>query len=425
MLHLGTNRSLFWRTSSVSGKNIYSAFSPNAPFPVVELDVWEDSNWDAGKYAIRYDANKGFIAQLRELWQRVPRPAVRVQSVSESQALHNTWRAEHCFLLWDAYSVDRCLYSSHISRCSWCCDCYNVSCSENCYECLNCTHCQNLFWAEQCNDCHNSHFLVNCRKCRDCMFCANLENAQYRIFNRQLTREEYETAKARWNFSNRHTIEQAKDEFGDFLLQQAFPHEFIEESEVCSGNYLLRCREAHYSFECEDSENINLCWKLTNARNCLEGMGFGYHLENSAQFVSLGKGAKNVRNCIECGDEVENLTYSLYCERASNLFGCIGIRDAEFCILNRQYSRSSYFATLNEIKKELETKHCWGEFLPLDFSDYGYNGSAAALYMPLGRTQAHLIGFVWDDISDVIKPSRCLGLLMTHLKSTFLRCQLP
>jgi hypothetical protein len=52
-----------------------------------------------------------------------------------------------------------------------------------------------------------------------------------------------------------------------------------------------------------------------------------------------------------------SLTESMYCDQcfdSKNIFGCIGLRTKEFCILNKQYTKEEYEILLPKIIEHME-----------------------------------------------------------------------
>src|SRR3989344_3422310 len=101
-----------------------------------------------------------------------------------------------------------------------------------------------------------------------------------------------------------------------------------------------------------------------------------------------------------------NIEYCFICQSDSNLFGCIGIRNGEYCILNKQYSKEEYLDLLPKIKEqmmqmpyrdELGREYRYGEMFPPGFCPWPYNESAAQELRPLTKEKAIAQGFSWRD----------------------------
>ena len=62
---------------------------------------------------------------------------------------------------------------------------------ESCYECSDCTGSTKLFYSQECESCIESVGLFDCRNCLNCIGCVGQVGKSYNIFNKQVTKEEY------------------------------------------------------------------------------------------------------------------------------------------------------------------------------------------------------------------------------------------
>ncbi|MCC6932078.1 MAG: hypothetical protein IT292_02340 [Deltaproteobacteria bacterium] len=397
---------MFWRECDATQERIYSSFPPGAMFPIYAYDYWWSNQWNPLSFGRNFSLRRPFFEQFLQLWQSVPRPAVNMLQCSKVGAVNNLFEANECYYVFDSNRAQRVLYSVAARECIICVDCLHLYQSELCYECVNCNNCVELLWAENCSHCTSSFFMANCRNCRDCMFCVNLEDAQYCIFNKQVSPEEFQRKVEEYNFSDRRKIEAAKEKFSEFCQDQPLPHIICDKFSLLSGNYLHQCREIIDSFHCIESSKLIHCHDLNKAESCLDVCAFGDGVKRCARSVNIGLNAKQLINCLDCWSDVEDLTYCSNCHNCSHLFGCIGLRDAKFCILNKQYNKNAYFELRGYIDQYLEQSGEAQEFFPNYFSPYPYNGSLANAFMPLSRVQAKLFNYNWnEDLEGAFKPS--------------------
>ena len=47
--------------------------------------------------------------------------------------------------------------------------------------------------------------------------------------------------------------------------------------------------------------------------------------------------------------ESKNFEYSMYGSSVSNIFGCVGVQNKQYCILNKQYTKEEYEALVPKI----------------------------------------------------------------------------
>ena len=96
------------------------------------------------------------------------------------------------------------------------------------------------------------------------------------------------------------------------------------------------------------------------------------------------------------------------CENSNHLFGCIGLRKKQYCILNKQYTKEEYERTFT--KNHRICKKClmliqmekiyYGEYFAPDLSPFAYNGIVAQEYLPLSQSEAESQGYKWKEPED-------------------------
>ena len=92
------------------------------------------------------------------------------------------------------------------------------------------------------------------------------------------------------------------------------------------------CYRCNYCQGCTGSSNCNHCQDSTACHSCA-------HCQSCEQCV----GSAYLAYCLECSD-------CSYC------FGCVGLQKKDFHILNVPYDRSTYFAAVKKLKRELGLK---------------------------------------------------------------------
>lgn len=76
------------------------------------------------------------------------------------------------------------------------------------------------------------------------------------------------------------------------------------------------------------------------------------------------------------------------CHRCRNCFGCVGLRDKEYCIFNKQYSPDDYEKNVALIIERMIQDKERGEYFPAWTSAYPYNKSDAMQRYPLTKEEA-------------------------------------
>lgn len=61
------------------------------------------------------------------------------------------------------------------------------------------------------------------------------------------------------------------------------------------------------------------------------------------------------------------------------------MKDAKYCILNKQYSQAEYEELVPQIIKHMKERGEWGEYFPHKLSLFGYNETLAGEQSPLDQ----------------------------------------
>ena len=93
--------------------------------------------------------------------------------------------------------------------------------------------------------------------------------------------------------------------------------------------------------------------------------------------------------------------YSIYLINCKHCFGCVGLKDKEYCILNKQYTQESYEKEVVKIINHMQSTWERWEFFPLSDSLFGYNESVAQTFLPLTRDEAKFHNYRWQDNESV------------------------
>src|SRR3989344_5161547 len=64
--------SFFWRNCDKCGKRTLSMYPASKKLKVYCEPCWWADDWDGAEYAMDYDPNKPFLAQIRELSEKTP-----------------------------------------------------------------------------------------------------------------------------------------------------------------------------------------------------------------------------------------------------------------------------------------------------------------------------------------------------------------
>ncbi len=388
---------LLKRKCDATGADIVSNYPPESPFKVYSQKHWFSDQFDGTKYGRDFDFDRPFFEQYQELAKEVPRPCLFTDFLRDENSDYTNYAGlnKNCYLIMDSDESWDCYYSYSINSCKNTMDCYRGDKLELGYENVDCKGCFGSAFLTNSENCSDSFFLRNCIGCKNCIMCSNLQHKEYHVNNKPVSKEEYEKIKA--SLSSFKVLEHAKKKFDEFRLK--FPQKYMVgfQNENCTGNYLVNCKNA---VECYDSRSIwdgkyltQIFMPVKDCMDCDE-VGNSELIYNSN---NLGYHCYFLRFCFHCLDEVHHSTYCNYCFHSKNLFGCIGLRGKQYCILNKQYSKEEYEALVSKIVAHMTKTGEWGEFFPASTSAFPYNLTLAQDYYPLSREEALAQGYSWRD----------------------------
>ena len=98
-------------------------------------------------------------------------------------------------------------------------------------------------------------------------------------------------------------------------------------------------------------------------------------------------------------DGMDGLIYSAFCNKnVRDCFGCVGLKHAQYCILNKQYTKDEYEEMVPRIIEHMIKMGEWGKFFPADVSTFAYNESVACEYFPLSKDEVLAKGWHWKNL---------------------------
>lgn len=145
------------------------------------------------------------------------------------------------------------------------------------------------------------------------------------------------------------TYQQFLEQYNNLKLSMPVEANHNTQSEDSDyGDYLSRCRSSFYSFDNADCRDIVYIFDSFKAINCCDG---DYVIES--ENIYEGAEAVNANNCsyITYCTRIYDSHFSWHCHDSNNLFGCVYLKNKQFCIFNRQYSKEEYELRIKELLK--------------------------------------------------------------------------
>ncbi len=393
-------RKVYNRTCAACQKAVISIYSPNKDTLVYCNSCWWNDNWDPINYGKPYDFSKSFFEQWNDLWKAVPKLGLIVWGDGiNSDYTNDVLKCVNSYLIFDGEQSKDSFYGETFHTIQ---DCTDFLCIKSCelnYETINCTNCYNLKYSRFSENCSDSFFLIDCIGCKHCIGCSNLQQKEYYIFNRPYSPSEYEQILKGLQLNSYQHLQDFKQKAEQFFAQQpkkAFRGRMNENS---TGNNINNCQNTADCFDCNDLRDCRFCTNmLLDATDCYDIDIWGNTTSLAYNAAMIGLGCQQmIGNYYTCFDS-HDIYHSAFCwQGSSNLFGCVGLKHKEYCILNTQYSKEEYEQLVPRIIEQMIALGEWAEFFPPWLSPFGYNETVAQEFFPLTKEQALAQGFHWSD----------------------------
>lgn len=364
------------RKCDFSEETIVSTFSSDSRFPVYKRDYWFTDKWDPPEMEI--DFERSFIEQLYELQSKTPHFHQLGKNNVNCDYADDVWDCKNCYMSRSLADDEDLCYVYRALHSKDCLDVTYVYELEKSYECVHCFKGFNLRFSLYCNNCSDSWFLYDCRNCSDCFMCWNLRGKQYCILNKQYSKEEYLEKLQSYKLTSRKELAELKNELNRHIQKDAFHRPNINlNNQDCTGNYITNCKNCHEVFFLENSEDCSYVMRSPRVKDCFDMTGLyrGELCYEVSQATDLNR-VKFALYCVDCHD----CEYVDQCFNSGNLFGCVGLKRREYCILNKQYSKEEYEKLVQKIIEKMKADGEYGEFFPYKFAYNGFNLSLGNFY---------------------------------------------
>ena len=405
-------RHLYKRTSDYSGQTIISVFSPDKPFKAYETRTWYSDDFDPIQYGQPYDFTRPFFQQFYELLVRTPQNALATLGDNiNSEFTNDNYKLKNCYLVFDGEEGEDCYYGQNFARIKNCIDFMFLVDCELCYECLHCVNCYDLKFSSFSQNCSSSYFLQDCIGCKHCFGCINLRNKEYCIYNKQYTKEEYENFISNSNLGSYKQLQFYKQEIQKFFLTQPRKENRNVNVQNVTGDNLTNCKNIFECYDCLNLEESLYCMNmLTGGHTCLDVFSWGNNIQNAYNCAIIGDNLNQIICSSLIGINCSNIFYSSWCTRnCHNLFGCFGLKQKSYCILNKQYIKEEFEEIVPKIIQQMQQDQTWGTFFPPEISPFGYNESLAQERMPLSKEEVLNKKWKWCDFKSEIQANQTLN----------------
>jgi hypothetical protein len=381
------------------GKGIVTMYNPKSPYTVYCNECYRGDSWDPKSYGQDYDFSRPFFDQLRELMIRVPKNAL-YSTTGAGQNVNSEFTnymggLKNCSMCFNTTSTEDSMYCRGITYSTNVFDSYFGIKLDRCYETVNTQNSATTTQAKNAVGCVDCHFIENSSGCTNCFGCINIRNKSYCWLNTQLTREEYleKLSEVLGSFSK---MEAFKKEFE--ALCMTVPHRDTNNLKVVDsiGDYLSECKNVKYSFEIITGEDCKWNFASREIKDSYGTLGYGIKSELLLEVTATGY-ASQIIGSWAC-ELSQELQYCLSCFPSDkNLLGCDSMRNSQYFILNKQYTKEEYEKIFNHVVEELTGLGIYGLMLPPELAPFAYNETVGQDNFPMTKEEVLKAGFRWED----------------------------
>ncbi len=399
-------RSLYKRACDLCHENIISMYPSGTLFPVYCTECWWSDKWDAGTFSRDYDFSRPFFVQFKELLNVVPRIHLMQRKSVNTPYANHLGESKNIYLSYSVVDGEDVYYSKMIDKSIKIFDSLNSTDSQNCYEIIDGEKDYNCAFLIRSHSCLDSRFLFDCVNCRNCFMSSNLRNKEYMIRNKQYSKDEYQAQIKSFNTKSFSQIENLKSEFNKLIEESLHKYANIIKSVKTTGDNLISSKNCRACFDLRDIENVSYIFRGFGLKDSAD-IDFTIMSELIYEYVTSGRNNYLVRFAVCSFQAARDTYYTDSCASVGHIFGCVGVRSKEYCILNKQYSKDEYERLIEKIKLQMDEMpykdtlghtYKFGEFFPIEISPFAYNETIAQEYFPLKKEEAQQKGFKWKEL---------------------------
>ncbi len=397
-------RSLFRRNCANTGKQIITMFHPDVNVVVFDHDIWWSDKWEPTDYGKDYDFSRPFFEQFQELLSITPLANLGNSNCLGSPYGNYNTDCKYCYLLYASFNNEKTHYSYGAVRLKDCMDMYTCFHSELSYEDIMSGDLYKTHFSYDADESINSFFLKYSKNMQDCIGCINLRNKSRCILNVEYSKEKYEAKKKELDFGSYQVLSEFENSFNEFVLNVPYRYAHIMKSVNVTGDNIINSKNVKSCFDIyenvEDSKYLIHC---LDAKECYDLYGGGAIMSLMYEGVGVGKDASEQLFSI-FSNTCFKTYYTYMCYNSKNIFGCIGLRGKQYCILNKQYTKEEYFKLMPKIIEQMNAVpyrdkkglvYKYGEFFPSELSPFAYNETIAQEYFTKTKEEMIKNGYAY------------------------------
>lgn len=363
-LELRGGRKLYRAKCSRCQKEIVTSYDPQtATSPVLcreDYDKWNTESDLMTNEPLPNAPNSltadSFFQELIRLNNLRPRRPTLLMHTENVEWANSTYFCKNVYWTFDTSKSNDSMYLYNCNLIVKSADCdYSVE-SELCYECTDVSRCYNCSYLENCNNMRDSHFCVKSSNCHDCFGCVNLRNKSYCIFNRQLTEADYKQLLPKYLAWNHEKVLTEIE-----TLSRRYPWtQTNEQGNINSsfGNYIYNNKNCYLCFDATNNENSGYLYDASNHKSC-----FDVDMSGESQLSYEMSDSVSMFNCnyVIWSGLCQDSSYIIDCGNCKFCFGCSGLKNKQYVLLNRQLTKEDYGRIVPPLQAEIKSRNLgWG-----------------------------------------------------------------
>jgi hypothetical protein len=388
-------KTLYKRSCDLCKKNIIATYHKDSPFPVYCQECYWSDKWNALDFGQEYEPNTPFFQQFKELMNKVPRLCVVNKQSENSEYCNYSFANKNCYLLFGSHYEEDCMYGRYSTKNKDCLDFFWLYESELSYQCTFSGKLYNCIYLDHSENCENCLFGMDLKSCKNCLFSFGLRNKKYCIFNEQKTKEEYEEYLKKLNLSSYAKFKKIYQGWLNFRYEKViFRAKYQTNCENCEGTEHQNSKNLKKCFACSGCEDCSYGFQMDETWSSIDNSHMGY---DKCELCFNTIGHNGTFHCLCCDScwHSNDLIYCSLCFNSKDCFGSIGMRQNQYCILNKKYTKEEYEKLASRIIESMGDK--WGEFFPKNVYPFAFNESVANEFTPLEKSEIEEFGWKYKE----------------------------
>ncbi len=366
-----------WLTWQKTITRIHPEVSP----PTFTTKAWASDDRDYTDYGLSYDGQNPLDLINNLAWKTPYQDLIWSLSNLSNNSTYTNYTADvvNCYLLFDSNTTQDSAYCTKSRKCQSVFDCTNIINCEKCYGCVDCWGLFECTYSYDSSDCSHSHYLIDCHGCNYCIWCVNLVNKEYHIFNQPVSKETFASFKQKLIANRRLLSHPHWTKLQQAMIKKATHGNQTEKS---IGENIRGSSDCILSYNIVNAQSLRYCDDMSDAQDCRWVTSYGHASSRMYNSSQVGRYTSQVR-CSSTIGRGENLLYCIDTKKSKNCFGCVNMKQKEYCIFNKQYTREEYEDIVPHIIESMKKSWTWWHFLPSSCTVFPYNDSVANDQYPI------------------------------------------